>query len=299
MHVVLGASGNTGHIVAQNLLARQQKLRVVGRNAARLQAHAAQGAEVFIADVTDATALTKAFQNADSAYVMIPPNLSSNDPLAYSERVGDAIATALKNAGVKNVVALSSFGADKSNGTGPVAGLYKLEQKLNQIDGASVLFLRAGSFMENTLPLVGAISKMGAAVGSVRPDLKLPVIATRDIGAFASDALLSLSFRGKQTQELLGPRDITYNEVVTIIGKAVGKPDLKYRQPPDEQVRPALVQSGMSEQFAGLILELAAALNSGHMRALEPRTSRNTTPTTYENFVAEVFVPAYRQQAAA
>jgi uncharacterized protein YbjT (DUF2867 family) len=299
MYVVLGASGNTGHIVAQNLLARQQKVRVVGRNAARLQAHAAQGAEIFIADVTDAAALTKAFQNTDSAYVMIPPDPTSSDPLGYAERVGDAIAAALKSSGVKSVVALSSFGADKSKGTGPVVGLYKLEQKLNQLDGANVLFLRPGYFMENTLPQVNVISTMGFAAGPLRPDLKLSMIATRDIGAFAADALLNLSFRGKQTQELLGPRDITYNEVVTIIGRAIGKPDLKYKQPLDEQVRLALVESGMSEQFAGLILELAAALNSGYMRALEPRSSRNTTPTTYENFAAEVFVPAYQDQAAA
>ena len=299
MHVVLGASGNTGHVVAKNLLARQQKVRVVGRNAAHLQPHAAQGAEIFIGDATDAAALTKAFQNADTAYVMIPPNLTSNDPLAYSECVSDAIAAALKNSGVKNVVALSSIGADKSKGTGPVVGLYKLEQKLNQIDGANVLFLRAGYFMENTLPQVGAISKMGFAVGPVRPDLKLPMIATHDIGAFAADALLSLTFHGKQTQELLGQRDITYTEVAAIIGKAIGKPDLKYTQLPDEQIRPAMVQMGMSEQFAGLILEMAASLNSGYMRALEPRTSRNITPTSFETFVAEEFVPAYRQQAAA
>jgi len=299
MHVVLGASGNTGHVVAKNLLARQQKVRVVGRNAAHLQPHAAQGAEIFIGDVTDATALTKAFQNADTAYVMIPPNLTSNDPLAYSERVSDAIAAALKNSGVKNVVALSSIGADKSEGTGPVVGLYKLEQKLNQIDGANVLFLRAGYFMENTLPQVGPISKMGFAVGPVRPDLKLPMIATRDVGAAAADALLSLAFRGKQTQELLGQRDIAYTEVAAVIGKAIGKPDLKYAQLPDEQIRPAMVQMGMSQQVAGLILEMAAALNSGYMRALEPRTSQNTTPTSLETFVAEEFVPAYRQQAAA
>jgi len=299
MHVVLGASGNTGHVVAKNLLARQQKVRVVGRNAAHLQPHAAQGAEIFIGDVTDAAALTKAFQNADTAYVMIPPNLTSNDPLAYSERVSDAIAAALKNSGVKNVVALSSIGADKSKGTGPVVGLYKLEQKLNQLGGANVLFLRAGYFMENTLPQAVAISKMGSAVGPIRPDLKLPMIATRDIGAAASDALLSLSFRGKQTQELLGQRDITYPEVAAIIGKAIGKPDLKYAQLPDEQMRPALVQAGMSEPFARLLLEMATSLNSGYMRAIEPRTSRNTTPTTYEDFVAEVFVPAYRDQAAA
>ena len=299
MHVVLGASGNTGHVVAKNLLARQQKVRVVGRNAAHLQAHAAQGAEIFIGDVTDAAAFTKAFQNADTAYVMIPPNLTSNDPLAYSERVSDAIAAAVKNSGVKHVVALSSIGADKSEGTGPVVGLYKLEQKLNQIDGANVLFLRAGYFMENMLPQVGAISKTGFAVGPVRPDLNLPMIATRDIGAVAADALLSLAFHGKQTQELLGQRDITYTEVAAIIGKAVGKPDLKYTQLPDEQIRPAMVQMGMSEQFAGLILEMAASLNSGYMRALEPRTSQNTTPTSLETFVAEEFVPAYRQQAAA
>ena len=299
MHVVLGASGNTGHVVAQNLLARQQKVRVVGRNAAHLQAHAAKGAEVFVADVTDAAALTKAFQNADSAYVLIPPNPTSNDPLAYSERVGNAIASALKNAGVKHVVALSSIGADKSQGTGPVVGLYKLEQKLNQIDGANVLFLRAVSFMENTLPQAAVISTMGFVGGPIRSDLKLPMIATRDIGTVAAEALLRLDFRGKQTQELQGQRDITYNEVAAIIGKAIGKPDLKYRQPPDEQMRPALVQSGMSEPFANLLLEMSTSLNSGYMRALEPRTSRNTTPTSFENFVAEVFVPAYRQQAAA
>lgn len=299
MHVVLGASGNTGHIVAKNLLARQQQVRVVGRNAAHLQSHAAQGAEIFIADVTDADALTKALQNADTAYVMIPPNVTSNDPLGYAERVSDAITAALKNSGVKNVVALSSVGADKSNGTGPVVGLHKLEQKLNQLDGVNVLFLRAGYFMENTLPQATAIAKMGFAVGPIRPDLKLTIIASSDIGAFAADALLNLTFRGKQTLELLGQRDLTYTEIAAIIGKAIAKPDLKYQQLPDEQVRPALVQMGMSEQMAGLILEMAASLNSGYMRALEPRTSRNTTPTSYEDFVAKVFVPAYQQQAAA
>jgi uncharacterized protein YbjT (DUF2867 family) len=299
MYVVLGASGNTGHIVAQNLLARQQKVRVVGRNAAHLQPHAAQGAEIFIGDVTDAAALTKAFHNADAAYVMIPPNPTSNDPLAYAERAGDAISAAVKNTGIKNVVSLSSYGADKAKGTGPVVGLHNLEQKLNQIDSANVLHLRAGYFMENTLPQVGAIRMAGAVIGPLRPDLNLPMIATRDIGAAAADALLSLAFRGKQTRELLGQRDLNYAEVATIIGKAIGKPDLKYVNAPDDQIRAAMVQMGMSAEFVGLILEMTGALNAGHMRALEPRTSRNTTPTSFETFVAESFVPAYQQQAAA
>ena len=298
MYVVLGASGNTGHVVANNLLDRGQKVRVVGRNAAKLQSLAAKGAETFIADLTDSGTLTQAFQHADSAYVMIPPNPASTDPLGYQNRISDAIAAALKNAGTKNVVVLSSIGADKSSGNGPVLGLHHLEQKLNQIASANVLYLRAGYFMENTLPQVGAIHKMGYAVGPFRPDLKLPMIATRDIGAAAADALLH-PVSGKQTRELLGQRDLTYTEVAALIGKAIGKSDLKYVHLSDDQVQGAMVQMGMSEQFARLLLEMTGALNSGSMRALEPRTPQNTTPTSYETFVTEYFVPAYKQPAAA
>jgi uncharacterized protein YbjT (DUF2867 family) len=299
MYVVLGASGNTGHVVAQNLLASQQKVRVVGRNASHLQPHAARGAEIFIGDVTDAAALTKAFHQADAAYVMIPPNVTTNDPLAYAERVSDAITAATKNSGIKHLVVLSSIGADKPKGTGPVLGLHQLEQKLNQIESANVLFLRAGYFMENSLPQAEAISKMGFAVGPVRPDLKLTMIATSDIGAAASEALFQPTFRGKQTRELLGQRDIAYNEAATIIGKAIGKPDLKYQQISDDQVRGAMVQMGMSAEFARLLVEMAGSLNSGYMKALEPRSTQNTTSTSFENFVAEKFVPAYHQKSAA
>jgi uncharacterized protein YbjT (DUF2867 family) len=299
MYVVLGASGNTGHVVAQNLLASQQKVRVVGRNAAHLQPHAARGAEIFIGDITDAAALTKAFHQADAAYVMIPPNVTDSDPLAYAERVSDAITAATKNSGIKNLVVLSSIGADKPKATGPVLGLHNLEQKLHQIETANVLFLRAGYFMENTLPQAEAIAKMGFAVGPVRPDLKLTMIAASDIGSAAAQALLQPAFRGKQTRELLGQRDIAYNEAATIIGKAIGKPDLKYQQISDDQVRGAMVQMGMSAEFARLLVEMAGSLNSGYMKALEPRTPENTTPTSFENFVAEKFVPAYHQKSAA
>jgi uncharacterized protein YbjT (DUF2867 family) len=299
MHVVLGASGNTGHVVAKNLLARGQKVRVVGRNAAHLQPLTAHGAEVFIGDVRDASALAKAFHQADSTFVMIPPDHSTKDPNDYQDRISDAITTALENAGVKNVVLLSSVGADKPSGTGPVVGLHRFEQKLNQLSGANVLHLRAAYFMENTLGQAKAIPQAGSLIGPARPDLKFPMIATHDIGTAVAEALLKPSFRGKQTRELQGQRDLTYTEVAAIIGKAIGKPDLKYVRVPDDQFRGALIQMGMSEPLAAQMLEMAAALNTGHMRPLESRTPTNTTPTTFESFVAEAFVPAYQHQTAA
>jgi uncharacterized protein YbjT (DUF2867 family) len=299
MYVVTGATGNTGKVVAERLLADGKQVRVVGRNAERLQPLTAKGAEPFVADVTDATALTKAFSGADAVYAMIPPNVAITDVRGYQDQVVSAIAEGLQETGVKHVVALSSFGADKPDKTGPVLGLHNLEEKLNQIPGLNVFLLRPGYFMENTLGQVGIIQGFGVTAGPLRADLKLPLIATRDIGEAAAAALTKRDFSGHQTRELLGQRDLDYAEITAIIGKAIGKPDLRYMQLPDAQLKLALLQMGMSANFVDLLLEMSAALNSAHMRSLEKRAPENTTPTSFETFVNEVFVPLYEEKSRA
>ena len=297
MYVIMGATGNTGSIVARTLLGLNQKVRAIGRSADRLQPLAAEGAEPFVSDVNDAAALTRAFSGAKAVYAMIPPSMTSENYRADQDRVTNAIAEAVQQAGVEYVVSLSSVGADKSEGNGPVAGLHYLEQQLNQIPDLNALHLRPGYFMENTLAQIGIIKTLNTTAGPLHPDLALPMIATRDIGSAAASALLSLDFTGKQTHELLGERDLSYAEAATIIGKAIGKPELKYVQLPDEQIRGAFLQMGMSANVADLILEMSAALNSGHMKALEERTAENSTPTSFESFAAEEFVALYRGKA--
>src|SRR5215469_15063450 len=124
MFAITGASGNTGSVIAEKLLAQGQKVRVIGRDATRLARLVQKGAEAFAADITDAAALTGAFAGAEGAYAMVPPNLSSTDVGAYQERVSDALAQALAKASVSRVVVLSSIGADKPGKTGPVVGLH-------------------------------------------------------------------------------------------------------------------------------------------------------------------------------
>jgi uncharacterized protein YbjT (DUF2867 family) len=298
MYVITGATGNTGSVITEKLLAKGEKVRVVGRDAKRLERFANKGAEPFVADATDAGSLTKAFSGAKAVYAMIPPNITSPDVRAYQEKVSDDLAAAITKSGVKHAVVLSSVGADKPDRTGPVVGLHSLEKKLDGIAGLNALYLRAGYFMENILPQVGVIQSFGMIAGPVRPDLPLPMIATRDIGAAAADALLKLDFNGKHTRELQGPRDVAYNDVAKIVGAAIGKPDLKYMQMPATQLKPALTQMGMSSNMADLLLEMAESLNSGYMKMLEPRSPANSTPTTLETFAAEVFVPAYKGKAA-
>ena len=294
MYVITGASGNSGHVVADRLLAAGKRVRAIGRSAERLQRLKARGAELFVCDLTEQTALAKGFEGAEGVYVMVPPDMASSDYRKDQDRITDSVAGAIEKAKVKHVVSLSSFGADKTQGTGPVVGLHNLEQKLNAISGLNVLHLRAGYFMENTLAQIGIIKAIGIAAGPLRAELKLPLIATQDIGAYAAEALIGLKFSGRETHELLGKRDLTMAEAASIIGAAIDKPDLAYQQLPHDVVRKAMVDMGMSQNMAGLMLEMSDALNTGHMAALEQRSRENTTPTSFETFVKEVFLPQFR-----
>ena len=298
MYVVLGATGNTGSIIANSLLAKGERVRVVGRDASRLARFVRKGAEAFTANVSDSAALTQALTGARAAYLMLPPSLTSLDYRADQERESDSISKAVRDSGLRYAVLLSSFGAQVPEGTGPIAGLYSAEQKLNAISGLNVLHLRAGFFMENNLAAIGMIQGMGIFGHALLAELKVPMIATRDIGDYAAGRILKLDFTGKQTRELLGERDLTMNEVTAIIARGIGKPDLRYVQFPYEQVLQVLMQMGIPPKTAGQFIEMYQAINEGVVAGQEPRSAENTTRTSFETFVQDVFVPAYQGKAA-
>jgi uncharacterized protein YbjT (DUF2867 family) len=294
MYVILGASGNTGSIIADLLLSKGEKVRVMGRDVGRLERFVRNGADAVTADVSDAAALTKGFNGADAAYLMLPPVASREE----QERQSDAIANAVKESGLRYAVHLSSYGAHVPEGTGPIAGLHSSEQKLNAIRGLNVLHLRAAYFMENNLAAIGMIHRMGIFAGALRPDLKVPMIATRDIGDYAAKRLLGLDFSGKQTRELLGERDLSMAEVTAVIGRDIGKPDLHYEQFPYDQVQQALTQMGIPPNTAAVYIEMYKAINAGVVAAQEPRSPENSTPTSFEEFVRDVFAAAYHEKAS-
>jgi uncharacterized protein YbjT (DUF2867 family) len=295
MYVIIGASSHTGNAAANKLLEQGKKVRVVGRNANHLAQLAAKGAEPFIGSVTDKNDVTKAFAGAKAVYVMFPQDQTVQDYFLYADRLIDAYASAIEKNGVKHAVSLSSVGADKPDKTGPIIGLHRLEQRLNLIPGLNVLHVRAAYFMENTLGQVDAVAQMGQTAGPIRPELKFPLIAARDIGDFVGEALARLDFNGHQTHELHGERDLSYGEITSIIGKAIGKANLGYAKLTADQFRGALVRIGMSDNLAQLLVEMTDSMNNGHIKALEPRTSGSTTPTSYETFVAENIVPAFKK----
>ena len=287
MITVMGATGNTGKKIAEKLLTAGEKVRALGRSETKLAELKSAGAEVVAGDTNDAVFLAKAFNGADAVYTLLPTDPSSPDYRAAQDRQGEAIVEAIRNSGVKYVVALSSLGGDLSDGTGVIEGLHAQEERLKQLEGVNVLLLRPVSFFENFYNSLGLIKQEGINGDSIVADVPVPMIATRDIAEVAATALAKRDWKGVCVRELLGQRDLTHAEATRIIGDRIGKPDLQYVQFTGAEEANALVQAGTSESFANLYVEMTRAFNEARIEVPE-RNQQNTTPTGFEDFADEL-----------
>jgi len=260
MHVVLGATGHTGRAAAESLLERGKKVRVVVRDAAKGEAWKARGAEVAAAELSDSAALAAALAGAEGTYVLVPPQYGVDDMLAAQRRIVESLAGAIRRSGVPHVVLLSSIGAQRASGTGPIVTLHRAEDALR---GAArgLTALRAGFFLENWAPFLDAVRAKAALPTFIPPDRAVPMVATRDIGRTAADLLLEPR-PGVRVVELSGPRDYTPKDVADALGKRLGRA-VRVEPLPLEAVEPSFVAAGMSADVARLFREMYGALVDG------------------------------------
>lgn len=292
MYVITGASGKIGGKIAEKLLSEGKQVKVVARHAEKLAGLAKLGAEIVIGDIQDSTLLTKTFSGAEAVFTLLPPNMQVVDLHAYQDHVGGSISHAVAESGIKYVVNLSSMGAHLGTGNGPIAGLHRLELRLNAIKGLNVLHLRPTMFMENAFNSIGIIKAMGINGSPMLPDLKVAQVATLDIAAHAARRLLKKDFQGHEVQELLGERDLSMNEMTVMMGKAIGIPDLKYVQFPYEDALKGMIGMGISPSMAASFVEMYKGFNEGAL-GTPTRTAANTTPTRFEDFMP-VFAAVYK-----
>jgi len=292
MYSVVGATGNTGRAAAEALLAAGKDVQVIGRSKDHLQPLVKQGAEAFVGSVEDPQAMTLAFSGAVGVYCLIPMRADAPNLRAYQKGVGESLAAAIHEAGVEHVVFLSSVGAQHKEGTGPIAGLREVEDRLNALDKVNVLSLRPGWFMENFFMSIDAIRNMGVLGTPVRGDIPIDPITTRDIGAYAARRLADLDFSGNSSQELLGAASITMEEATRALGTAIGQPDLPYVQLSYEDFGQAILGMGMSQSAVKVATEMYRAFNDGLIVPEEERSPENTTPTTIEEF-AQTFANVF------
>ncbi len=263
MFVVAGVTGNTGSVVADALLGAGEKVRVIVRAEAKAAPFRARGAEVAVGALEDAAFLEGALRGARGAYLLLPPAPGAEDFLASCRRLVDVLLTAVPASGVGHVAFLSSVGAQHPDGTGPVRSVFDAERRLGAL-ATPFTFVRPASFLENLAAFAGAAKGDGVLPSFTRPDLVYAMVAARDIGEVAAEALRAGPAKAGRVVELAGPRDYSPEDVAAAFGRALGRP-VRVAPLPNEAVAPTLQQFGVGASFASLMAELYRGIESGRV----------------------------------
>lgn len=255
----------------------------MGRSAERLDALRQQGAQVIVGDCADPAYLTRAFEGADAVYAMMPFDPTAPGFMELQRAQGWAIAEALQAARVPHVVALSSLGADQPTGTGVLTSLYEQEQRLRTLQQSHVLMLRPAMFFEGLFNLLPGVKYGGSLADAFAPGLAIPMIATRDIADAATGALDQRGWTGHSVRELLGPGDLSHDQLAAFVGGVIGQPALAYQQLSYDDAAQGMAAAGIAPDLARLLTEMARGLNEGRVHSLEGRSARNTTATPLQS----------------
>ena len=287
-YAITGATGHIGHLIVAKLLQQGHAVRALSRDPNHVQPPVDIGAEPYVGPPDDVELMKNAFRDADAVFLIIPPHLQAPNLREFQNQVGQAQAEALQKAGVQYAVNLSSLGAEHAENVGPIRGLHDQEERLNSLTGIHVLHLRPTYFFENLYYSLPMVEKLGMVGTPIHGDIKIPMIATKDIAENATMRLLNLDWSGHEIVELLGERDVSYNEIGKVLAEAFHDDKLHYEEVSYEAAKQGMLENGLSEDAAENMNQLAHAFNDGLIHTNEGRTPQNTSHTRIEEFMIEL-----------
>ena len=291
MIVITAPTGLIGAQVLDRVLGSGQPVRVIARDPSRLPAQARERAEIVPGSHRDIDVVDRAFAGADAVFWLVPPDPHADSVEAayvdFTRPAGDAF----KRHGVQRVVGISALG--RGTAVAGHAGLVTASLAMDDLiagSGVSYRALTMPSFMDNVARQAEAIRNQGMFFTPISGDRKLPTCATRDIAATAARLLLDDSWDGTGHVAVLGPEDLSFNDMAQIMSEVLGKP-VRYQQIPAQALEARLTGAGMSDAMARGMVDMMVAKDEGLDNA-EPRTPESTTPTTFRQWCEEVLKPA-------
>ncbi|MBS7563718.1 NAD(P)H-binding protein [Mucilaginibacter sp. Bleaf8] len=295
-------SGSLGHIskpLAKSLIEKGHTLTVISSNPEKRAAIEAMGANAAIGSVQDAAFLREAFAGADAVYTMVPPVSYMNlnlDPIGHFSSIGENYATAIEQTGIKRVVNLSSWGAHRGNGTGGIVGTYYYEQVMNGLPSdVSITHIRPASFYYNLFDFIPAIKFTGRIAANYGGDDRTVLVAPEDIAAAVAEELEKTA-DGRNIRYVASD-ELSCSEVASALGKAIGKPGLRWELISAEQVQQNLEAAGLPPKSASLLVEL----QEGHHKGLIAEDYYQHKPVLGKIKIADFakdFALAYQKQVS-
>ena len=291
MIVITAPTGRIGRQVLGNVLGSGEPVRVIVRDPSGLPAEERERVEVVEGSHGDIDVVDQAFAGAEAVFWLVPPDPHADSAEAAYVDFTRPACDAFKRHGVQRVVGISALG--RGTAAARHAGLVTASLAMDDLiagSGVSYRALTMPSFMDNLLRQVPTIRDRGVFVTPVSGDRRLPSCATRDIAATAARLLLDESWSGNGHVAVLGPEDLSFNEMAQIMSEVLGEP-VRYQQIPAQALKDTLTAAGMSDAMAQATVDMMVAKDQGLDNA-EPRTRDSTTPTSFRQWCEDVLKPA-------
>ena len=274
-YVVAGVTGRVGSVVATELLSRDVAVTVIVRDEARGLQWANRGADVAIGSLDDRGFVARVVRGAAGFFTLLPENVPPDDFHGARRRMADAIAGGVQDGGVSHVVMLSAIAASLADGNGPAKDLHYCERQL-ELHAKQLTLLRACYFQENVAGAIPAAIRAGVYPNFLASaNEPIPMIATRDVGRFATQALLAPP-QGREIMDVFGPA-YSIHQVARALGGALGK-ELQVIDIPPPRQSDTLVDAGIPRPIADAIAEMFGAFNAGLITPRGDRSAVGITP---------------------
>jgi uncharacterized protein YbjT (DUF2867 family) len=290
MLVITAPTGQIGRQVLDKTLEGGRPIRVIARDPAKLPQHVRERVEVVEGSHSDPAVVTEAFAGADTVFWLVPPDVRAESVEGYVLGFTRPACEAIRNQGVKRVVGVSTLGRGVAKNAGQVSAALAMDE-LIEGTGVSYRALRMPGFMENMLQQVMPIKHQGMFFTAISPDHKLPTCATRDIATVASRLLLDDSWSGQDGVPVLGPEDLSPNDMARIMSEVLGRP-IRAQQVPGDAYLANLTRNGITQGWAQGLVDMATEVEQRDIYNAEPRTAEATTPTTFRQWCEETLKPA-------
>jgi uncharacterized protein YbjT (DUF2867 family) len=290
MIVITTPTAKIGRQVLARVLNAGERVRVIVREPGRLPAEIAKRVEIVQGSHGDARVVDAAFEGADTVFWLCPPDPRATSLAAAYLDFTRPACEAFRKHGVRRVVGISALGRGLpiAKNAGHVTASLATDDMIAST-GVNFRALTMPSFMDNVARQVTPIKTQGVFFSPISGDRKAPSCATRDIAAVAAKLLLDSSWSGQGSVPVLGPEDLSFNDMARIMAEVLGKP-VRFQQIDPTTYKAQLTKAGMSEAMAQGMLLMMGAKNNGLDNA-EPRTTESTTPTTFRQWCTEELQP--------
>lgn len=291
MIVVTGPTGRIGRELLDQLLAADAEVRVIARHPEKLAPAVRDRVQVITGSHGDPDIVSKAFVGADAVFWLLLADLQATSlESAFLDFIRPA-TRAIREYGIGHLVSISALGRGTAyeHRAGLVTGSLAMDDVLAET-GANLRSLVMPGFMDNVLWQTELIKSQGFFAEAQPGDLRLPRVATKDIAAVAASLLLELDWTGVAEVPVLGPEDLSHDEMAAILSEVLGR-KIDYRQLSYDNYQAMMLQRGSSEAIAQAMVDMAIAKASGLDQGVI-RTPQNSTPTSFRQWCEEVLKPA-------